>query len=84
MTFEPMTFERWAVLNADLAPVEIKCPACDGEGTIECRCCGNEKTCVRCNGKGKQFEGPTLAELYKAEVEHEQKRYERFVATPIG
>jgi hypothetical protein len=29
------------------------CPECDGYGDVECICCGNEKTCENCDGRGE-------------------------------
>ena len=29
------------------------CSECDGEGTIECDCCGHEKDCSECDGDGE-------------------------------
>ena len=28
------------------------CPECDGEGTIECDCCGQDRDCEQCDGEG--------------------------------
>jgi len=33
-----------------------KCTKCDGSGSKECECCGNESDCKECDGTGEDFE----------------------------
>ena len=41
------------------------CYDCEGHGTIECHCCGNEKECDECNGEGSVICGKEETGYYK-------------------
>lgn len=39
-------------LNPSFDVIYEECPDCDGDGSVECRCCGNDGDCKRCDGDG--------------------------------
>tara|TARA_R110000737_G_scaffold282141_1_gene288781 strand:+ start:16 stop:369 length:354 start_codon:yes stop_codon:yes gene_type:complete len=49
-------FEEWAKnmrLDYSESNPKVECPDCEGDGEIECDCCGHEKHCDVCDGNGK-------------------------------
>jgi len=49
-----ISYEKWVRLNRVKQTYEYEtCDECDGEGTIECECCGTIIDCEYCNGTGR-------------------------------
>lgn len=41
------------------------CPNCEGEGIVECNCCGHENDCEKCGGEGEVIVGKEENGYYK-------------------
>ena len=56
MNIKVSGFEEWAKnmrLDYKQLNPKVECPSCEGDGEIECDCCGHEKHCDDCDGNGK-------------------------------
>ncbi|NLA67985.1 MAG: hypothetical protein GX856_07055 [Gammaproteobacteria bacterium] len=70
-SFKPLSFEAWRDEQIASRPPDmpVDCPECDGEGDVECSCCGHERECDLCDGRGR-VEWSELDEGQKRRLVH--------------
>jgi DnaJ-class molecular chaperone len=100
----PVPLEGWLQENRDLLEQESPCGACggalpeacstcEGEGTIECSECGQERECPECEGEGvatcevcggRKDPEARLREFYKKQMESDLRALARYRAAHPG
>lgn len=81
--FDEQAYKRWhdekLKQYGKLVPY-VQCPECEGEGSMECECCGHESDCSECDGLGDVKLTFILTRvLYQACLDYDKAKMKAFI-----